>query len=268
MALTQITDPQAELVPTPPGFQQQGPQPGYREPGVADAQVLTRILVGLLTSGSGELVQRLRDLEQDIETHPDLWEPAKSEGEETTSDLLRYLAIGLLMRSQRTAIRGARNGFYFSLGTASWFFEKMGGLTNNRLMRPFTRPVSSRLRGLEEATAELITEGKREERVSKVLAREAALETIDDVTEIVSENPEITQMLTQVVGGQSVGLATVMRDNARQLSMTSDDAVEGILRRLLRRAPRRALPPSPLAGEPQTMYSIEAPEEQNGHDEQ
>jgi hypothetical protein len=268
MAVTQATDHQAEPVPASPSFQQQGQQARYREPGVADAQLVTRILVGLLTSGSGELMQRLRELEQDIETHPDSVEPAKSENEETTSDLLRYLAIGLLMRGQRRAIRGARNGLYFSLGTASWFFDKMHGLANRRLVRPFTRPVSSRLRDLEEATAALMAEGRREEQLSRLLAREAALETIDDVTEIVSENPEVTQMLTQVVGGQSVGLASMMRDNARQLGLTSDDAVEGILRRLLRRTPRRALPPSPLAGKAQTMYSIEAPEEQKRHDKQ
>jgi hypothetical protein len=74
-------------------------------------------------------------------------------------------------------------------------------------------------------------------------------------------------MLTEVIGGQTAGLATVVRDNARQLGMTSDDVVEGLLRRLLRRTPRRELPPSPLAGESQTMYSVEVPEEQKGHDE-
>jgi hypothetical protein len=266
-ALTTVTDPKAEPVRARPGSREKGQQAGSREPGVADAQLLTRVLVGLLSSGSGDLMQRLRDLENDIETHPEFVEPGKSEHDETTSDLLRYLALGLLMRSQRTAIRGVRSGFYMSLGTASWFFGKMDGLTNNRLMGPIRRPVASRLRSLEKTTSEIIIEGKREERVSRLLAKEAALETIDDVVEVVSENPEVTQMLTEVIGGQTAGLATVVRDNARQLGMTSDDVVEGLLRRLLRRTPRRELPPSPLAGESQTMYSVEVPEEQKGHDE-
>jgi hypothetical protein len=268
MALTQATDLPTAPIPTPPSPQQQSQQTGYREPVVDDAQLLTRIAVGLLTSGSGDLMQRLRDLEQDIETNPDLVEPLKSEDEETTSDLVRYLAIGLLMRSQRAAIRGARTGFYLSLGTASWFFEKLGGLTRSRLVRPFTSSVSSRLGGLDRTTAELIAEGKRQEQVSKLLAREATLETIDDITEVVSENPEITNLLKDVIGGQSMSLGRMMTNSARQLSMSSDDTVEGTLRRLLRRTPRKELPPSPLVGQSQTMYTVEVPQEQMSDDEQ
>jgi hypothetical protein len=269
VALTTIPDSPADLTPAGPSAQAfDSPQAGPREPGVADAQLLTRVLVGLLASGSEELVQRLRDLEQEIDTYPAYVESGKSVDGDSTYDLLRYLALGLLMRGQRTAIRGARNGFYLSLGTASWFFDKIDGLTDNRLMRPFRRPFTTRLRRMGQTTSDLIVEGKHEERVSRTLGTQALYAIIDDIVDAVSENPEVTRMIQEVVGGQGVGLATVMRDNARQLSMTSDDAVEGVLRRLLRRTPRRALPPSPLGGQPQTMYSIEMPEEQKDDDEQ
>jgi hypothetical protein len=267
--LTTIPDRPADLTPAGPSASAfDSPQAKPREPGVADAQLLTRVLVGLLASGSGELMQRLRDLEQEIDTPPPYVEAGKSVDSDSTSDLLRYLALGLLMRGQRTAIRGARTGFYLSLGTASWFFDKIDGLTDNRLMRPFRRPFTTRLKRMGQTTSDLIVEGRHEEQVSRALATQALYEIIDDIVDMVSENPEVTQMIAEVVGGQGVGLATMMRNNARQLSMTSDEAVEGMLRRLLRRTPRKALPPSPLAGQPQTMYSIEMPEEQKDDDEQ
>jgi hypothetical protein len=267
-ALAGISEGQAELVPVEPS-----PQPAKvqqasdREPVVADARLLTRILVGLLSSGSGELIRELRDLEWEIEQYPEFVEGGDGIGDEKTRDRLRYLALGLLMHGQRTAIRGIRNGFYFSLGTASRLFDTMDRMTSNRLMAPVRRPFASRLRKLGYTTAELIAEGQREERVSKVLAREALLEIIDEVVDLVSQNPEITKVIAEVVGGQGASLAGIMGDNARRLSLTSDDLVEGALRRVLRRTPRQALPRSPLAGEPQTMYSLETQEERNDHDE-
>jgi hypothetical protein len=47
-------------------------------------------------------------------------------------------------------------------------------------------------------------------------------------------------------------------DNSRSVSLTADDAAEGLLRWLLRRTPRRSLPPSPVEGEPQNMYAAQA----------
>ena len=44
-------------------------------------------------------------------------------------------------------------------------------------------------------------------------------------------------------------------DNARSVALTADDAAEKLLRWLLRRKPRRDLPPSPVEGQPQTMYA-------------
>jgi hypothetical protein len=46
-------------------------------------------------------------------------------------------------------------------------------------------------------------------------------------------------------------------DNTRQVTTTADYVVEGVLRRLLRRPSRQALPPSPLEGKPQEMYQYE-----------
>ena len=52
-------------------------------------------------------------------------------------------------------------------------------------------------------------------------------------------------------------MATSAVDNARSVALTADDAAEGLLRWLLRRIPRKDLPPSPVEGQPQTMYTPE-----------
>jgi hypothetical protein len=50
-------------------------------------------------------------------------------------------------------------------------------------------------------------------------------------------------------------MATSMMDNARSVTLTADDAADALLRWLFRRKPRQELPPSPVEGQPQTMYA-------------
>lgn len=61
-------------------------------------------------------------------------------------------------------------------------------------------------------------------------------------------------LIRRRVGGESTGLASPAAGSARQLGAGADGVVEGAVRRLLRRPPRRVLPPSPLPGDPQTVY--------------
>lgn len=236
--------------------------------GQEDLELLTRFLVGILVFGSDELMQRIQEVQRDLEAGPDLLEPGKSLDEATTLDLLRYLSIGLLMRGQRRAVDSARRGIKLSVGTASWFFSKLDGLTDNRFTRPIRRPIESRLRNWGQEAGLVIREGRLEEQRGRLLAGETIGEIVDDVIGFVSENPDMQRSIQRLIGRQSVGIASVMRDNARQVTSVSDDTVEGLVRRLLRRQPRTALPPSPLAGKPQTMYSPETTAGQaDNHDE-
>jgi hypothetical protein len=43
------------------------------------------------------------------------------------------------------------------------------------------------------------------------------------------------------------------------VTVAGDDALEGLVRRVLRRKPRRDLSPSPMLGKPQDMYRDKAP---------
>jgi len=61
-------------------------------------------------------------------------------------------------------------------------------------------------------------------------------------------------LVSEQIGAQGLGLAGTVVDGGRQISSSADGLLEGVIRRILRRKPRRELPPSPLAGLPQTMY--------------
>jgi hypothetical protein len=227
-------------------------------------QLLTRLLLGSLTQGSGELMERLRDLEHEIEADPELMEQDLGPDDETVYDLLRYLGIGLFARGQKRLARRTRRGYYFSLGVTSWFLEQLDRATDNPLARPVRRPIESRVRSFWEQVGLIAHEGKREEQTARVLTRQAAIVTLDELADSLAENPELADLIRRQVTEKSAGLAEVVVDNTRRVTARADDVVEDLVRRLLRRKPREELPPSPLMGRPQTMYSPEARAQETG----
>lgn len=237
---------------------QAGPGVGQQVPPQIEfenVQVLSRFVIGGLILGGDELLQRLRYFQREIEASPGQLGRGPDRGEETTADLLRYLAIGLYTRGQKRVARGVRNGLYLSLGVTSSILGGLNRVTDNRLTRPLRRSAARRMRRLEEETAVLIDEGRREEEVARLLAGRTVGEIIDDFIDYLSTNPEVADLIAEQLGQQSVGLVSVVGENARQLAVIGDNLSEAVVRRILFRKPRRELPPSPLLGRPQTMYS-------------
>ncbi|MFC2023715.1 hypothetical protein ACFLT5_03145 [Chloroflexota bacterium] len=217
--------------------------------------LVTRLLVGLLTSRSGDLFQRLEELQDEIVLETVRSPGAGSGGVETSGDLMRYLVIGLLLQSERRVTRSIRGGMSLAIGLARKSMGTMDRLTDNPFGRPVRRRLAGRGRSLGDQLVLLIEEGRREEAISKLLAGEGMGVIVDEVVEVIAENPELDHLVGELIAQKSKGLATVVGDNARTLAATGDDVAEGALRKLLRRTPRQALPPSPLEGKPQTMYA-------------
>lgn len=208
---------------------------------------VSRLLVGLMLLGSDQLSPGLRSARQ---------AGAASDADETSSsDLLRHLALGLLVRGERQAVRSVRTVYYASMGTASWAVGTLDHWTDNRLARPVRRPIEARIRRWGEEAVQIIAEGKREEQDSRALATESAEEIVENLVGQIAESQEVDQLIKDLVSGKSASFTASIVENVRTVTVTADDAVEGVLRRLLRRAPRGALPPSPIEGQPQTMYS-------------
>ena len=64
---------------------------------------------------------------------------------------------------------------------------------------------------------------------------------IDEFINQLAENPELQELVTQ----QSLGLASEARDEVRERTVTADNIMENLVRRILRRTPRAELPEPP-----------------------
>jgi len=225
-----------------------------------DLQLLSRFLICVALLGSDELMERLRFLQGELEADPDLPTSDASLEQESELELLRYLSIGLLVRGRESVVSGVRRGMQLTLGGTKSVLGAVDRLTDNPLTRPLRRSVVARARDLGEKASVVIGEGRREEQKARLLADNTISEIIDEVLDFVSESPEVEQLIKDMIGQQSAGLAGVVTDNTRSVTVTGDYLIEGLARRLLRRKPRQELPPSPLVGEQQEMYSADTSE--------
>ena len=116
-------------------------------------------------------------------------------------------------------------------------------------------------RGRAEA-ARIIREGQLEEQQGRVLATGTIGTLTLEVMDEIAGNPEMQEFVQDLIGQQGVGMATSIMDNARSVTLTADEGGEALVRWLLRRTPRRELPPSPVQGQRQTMYEPTARVEQ------
>jgi hypothetical protein len=219
-----------------------------------DLQLLSRVLVGLVLLGGDALAQRLREFEEQIEARSTVVDQDVTTSDETTWDLVRYLTLGTLARGQKRIVRGVQKGVLLSVGTANWMAGTVDKWTDNRLMRPFRRPIESRWRWLRQQAGLIVDEGRLEEQNSRRLASLAMDEIIDEIMEYVARDPELALLIREQIAAQSSGLAEVVADNTRQVTVAADDTVEGVVRQFLRRKPRGVLPPSPFVGKSQAMY--------------
>lgn len=220
-------------------------------------QLLSRFLLGIALVGSDGFLSLLRDMQLDIQAAPDLIERTIAPGSYTRSEAMRYLGIGLFVRGQKRIARGIRWGVQTSLSTAGWAFNRLNRAADNQLTRPVRRPLESQAESLARELRPIIEEGRFEEQNARLLAGETVSEMIDQILDFVANNPELQDFITDLIGHQSTSLASVVGDNARQLSVVSDNLAEGVMRGIFRRKPRREMPPSPLLGQPQTMYELE-----------
>ncbi len=220
-----------------------------------DLQLLSRFLMGVAILGGEELLQRLRVRLREIDASGELVLQDKGAGDESSLDLLRYFGIGLFARGQNWLERNLRKGYYFSLGASSLFVDALDRITDNPLARPVRQPIEQGIKELVRQVGTTIDEGRQEEQYAKLLASQAVVETMNDVIDYVSESPEVTDLIRSQLGQQSAGLAGVVIENTRRVSVNVDDRAENLIRRLLRLTPRKDLPPSPIEGMPQTMYN-------------
>ncbi len=240
------------------GFEPQ-PDPNYDQDRDS-IELALRFLVGLLAIGGDEAARRLQEMQRKLNENPALWNADVSMGDKSMRRQAWHLGIGLIRRGQRRLRIELRRGFELTLGAASsqwegsWLPSRVRGVLEARLVQWRAKAV------------QIIQEGEMEEHKGRALATGALSELITEIMDEVAQNPELQEFVQDMVGQQGMGMATSVVDNARSVTLTADDAAEGLLRWLFRRTPRRELPPSPVEGQPQTMYAPTAKVESEAPD--
>ncbi|MBN1667813.1 MAG: hypothetical protein JW862_12020 [Anaerolineales bacterium] len=243
-----------------------------REPGPQKRRSLARLVLGALIEGTDVLFSQLRHWEQDLADQPGLQQvaPGTSEPLRAENDPLpEHLSPPEQpIASQQAHASSNQPGFAESLvglaytGAERWSSTRRQIQTRWRSsehhllcgLQSFFRPVR-RLPGyrpVERRLDRLVARGEMEVQRwsqrgaveiahSRQLARRAVEATTQAAIDSLTENPEIREL----VQTQGIGLAAEVVEEVRERTVSADTLVEGVVRSLLRRLPRRDLPPPP-----------------------
>ncbi len=209
----------------------------------------TRLLVGLALIGGDELLKRLQALEQLNDAQP--FDRAAMDERIRTSptgqyvpDDIRYALIGLAFELQdQVRVQTPR-----LLAAADQIISDVTRPAQGLLNRlPLVGSLGKTL-GLQYDTLQKrgedrlqrwIALGRQEEARSRVLADQTFTRIVDDVIDYLADKPEVQNL----IAGQTTGLATEVLNEVRERTVSGDSFLEGIVRSVLRKAPRAELPP-------------------------
>jgi len=209
----------------------------------------TRLLVGLALVGGDELLKRLQMLERDFDALPR--DPEEMAARIRTSptgqhipDDIRHALIGLAFEMQdQVRVQTPR-----LLAAADQIISDVTRPAQSILNHiPIVGSLSRSL-GLQYDTLQKrgedrlkrwIAIGQREEARSRVLADQTFTRIVDDVIDYLADKPEVQNL----IAGQTTGLAGEVLSEVRERTVSGDSFLEGIVRAVLRKAPRAELPP-------------------------
>jgi hypothetical protein len=209
----------------------------------------TRLLVGLALIGGDELLKRVQTLEHTISTTPP--DPAEIEERIRTSptgqhipDDVRHALIGMAFDVQDQIRVTTPRLLSMSDEVLSSVTRPVENLLNHlpivgALNKSIGQQVDVLQRRGEKRLQRWITIGQREEARSRVLADMTANRIVDDFIDYLADKPEVQDLIT----GQTTGLAGEVLNEVRERTVSGDSFLEGIVRALLRKAPRAELAP-------------------------
>ena len=241
-----------------------GSLPVYRPPDAApvsadpefDAYLaVVKMLLGGAIEGTAELTRRLERLEAELRA-AEAGPPGRGEVN-SSADVVRYLLFGASL----AAADGLRRRAFQWAEASDMFWRTTGSavapLTTSRLTRrivgPFDRAFGRLVDRGQQRVNDWVELGRANEPASRLLARQAYLEVVDDLIGFLAENEELADLVQK----KSVGLATEAVDEVRSRGVSADAIAENLVRRILRRPPRTELPVPPDALR-QTLLDIPA----------
>ncbi len=199
-----------------------------------DLKFLLRLLIGSAVEGSDEFRRRARLWRAEMSVS----DPSKmviSDEYETDASKLRYSLIGLLFHS----VDAGYNSISFLERASSRAYtlvsRAFAPLTSSRFWQPVQERFDFYGSVGESIVDSWIRTGRREEQVSRALARKQAYdEIVNDLIAYLAQKPEVRDLIQQ----QSVGMAEEIVGDIRERSSEFDSQLEERVNRLLRR--RRA----------------------------
>ena len=94
---------------------------------------------------------------------------------------------------------------------------------------------------LDTRITDLVQTGRSEEFVGRLMTETALNETVDWTMDYIAQNPEIRDLVQQ----QALGFTEEVAIGVRERTITADNVIDGLLRKLFRRTPRADLPSPP-----------------------
>lgn len=217
------------------------PAPGA-DPEFDAYMAVVKLLVGGTVEGVAQLLTRLEAIEAEIRAEDD----AAAIGEiETTADVLRYAVVGFLLSASDAARQRVMR--WTEASDLFWRFtgSAIEPFTENRFTGLFTGPFERMFDNLnrrgEEKVAGWVELGRQQEPTSRKMARLTYLRIVDEFIDHLAENEELAELVQE----QSVSLAAEAVDAVRSRTVSADTLAERVVRRVLGRPPREALPPPP-----------------------
>lgn len=203
--------------------------------------IIVKALLGGAIEGTAELVRRLERLEAEMRAAED--GPPGPGAVDSPADVARYMLGGMAL----SAADVARQGAIQMARTSDALLRRTGNtvrpFVNNRLtgkvVGPFDRAFGRLVARGQRRVNGWIALGQAQEPSARLLARQAYLEIVDDFIGHLSENEQLSDLVQE----QSVGLANEFVEEVRERTVSADTLAESVVRRILRRPPRTALPP-------------------------
>jgi len=200
---------------------------------------LTRLLIGGTLEGWDELLELIKS-----------WEAGVSQGQEPASPIsgtkpppsvtIRYAAIGLAFNIQDRWLRRSKAALNIAGRTTDAFLTPVARRLNENLrLRPARNRFEKFVKRGETVASQWVDRGRLEETHSRKLVREAVQEGFNSSMDQLGQAPALQDLIRK----QSAGITQDVVDEVRARTVSADILTENLARSVLRRTPRRNLPP-------------------------
>lgn len=161
-------------------------------------KMLIRLVVGSVIIGGEELNNRFQESQSQTHITPVILEEGAPL--ETDTDRARYAVLGALSASTAAAGRNLSTLGRLSNRAFRSIKRVARPVTDSRILSPFRYQYQRFTERGEDVLSSWIAAGRREEYLSRQLARETVTEAIEETLDYLAESPEMDELVQQQSG--------------------------------------------------------------------